>query len=1220
MANRVRFHSLVLAGFGRYDRPTRFRLDGRSCTFTSANELGKSTFQAGLLATLFGPPGVRAKAAAFQSRYRSWHGSIGFYGELDFSVNDEPWRIRQDFEALETTVWRVHDAAAPELRFHSKAKPSRSSGDAEQYARLLDDWLGLTDISFYEAMFTVSQESTLSTSWQVDPRIGTLVYGPAIERLATTLQELFGRFRDITRNTREFQITVGSHGERNGRSDGRLDDVVARIESQQKNLDGARQRVQAMAGYRTQLEELDVRDEQLRQDLADTERSLEAWNSWVELESRLNPAVESYERLRDLNDRCQQVTRPLAGIRTRLHTHLDLFDQAPPDLAERLEYHALLVQAAAESAERYESARDRESHLQAELVALHDSLTSEVGPFRERPALAEHVEELRLVHDEIDSVSSRLAELTRPEETSEQRAEWLRRREQLEPWRTVVNRGQQAVDDARVWLQSFGERHAEYEAACRMLESESRWLTECDRSIKQRQAERAELEQSRRREAEAIVATEIKARHAVDRARDRQAELAQSRRDLESRYIDFHSAPADLPVRWDQLREQSALRAVEQTRMAGAHAQVRNIERRVRWRRGLAVGGVFVVLLCVALDHRWPGLLAAASAAALVASLRWIYGVHALDLAEQRRIRQRHEAELLRLNRQCEQITAQIGSQFIVPPEREAEWRRLWPTYRRELEQLTADEQSLPATQQISEWMRLADGQRTRLARHQSETTDLLADLDEELRRVRAEYIRRQTERDRLEEETRAHVARFFGVTDAWAELPLGALPASWESVAMLVLAAAPSVRNAGELVSWCGTLQESDWIGFQERGRELTEIDELVAPDPVAVAAREAAERQARETLQSLQEQQALLLEAVEPFTAETDPAWLRERWAACTAAEQVIAERERLIDELPDVERLASEAARAAQDLGDANQVLAPFFERFGDDSASVASAMKEWSELQSQARQLEVDAATLLESSGYASLEELAHAAGMAEGLVGTIRGESRELLARANELWQAVDAAPELARQRASELERQRDSQQLTLDAMERDRAELVATLRQMDADPANDIPALEAELAELCRERGALEQQRNEIAAAFQESNRLMQELQRVERTALEGRMSAYFADFSRTTGRQVLLDDDLRIRLRNDDGKCYEPDQLSHGARDQLYLAVYLACAASFRLPFILDDPFVNCDSERLAAIRACWDRLIPDHQLILLSHNPQMASWAPSLEMREAA
>src|SRR5262245_15894895 len=135
MANRVRFLTLTIAGFGRYDRPTTFRLDGRSCSFTSPNELGKSTFQAGLLATLFGPPSVRAKAAAFQSRYRSWHGGLPFYGQLDFTVNDEVWRIRQDFDVLETKVWRLIKDTS-ELRVHIGSRTGRTHADCDQYTRL----------------------------------------------------------------------------------------------------------------------------------------------------------------------------------------------------------------------------------------------------------------------------------------------------------------------------------------------------------------------------------------------------------------------------------------------------------------------------------------------------------------------------------------------------------------------------------------------------------------------------------------------------------------------------------------------------------------------------------------------------------------------------------------------------------------------------------------------------------------------------------------------------------------------------------------------------------------------------------------------------------------------------------------------------------------------------------------------------------------------------
>ena len=229
MAARVRFLSLSLAGFGRYDRPTRFVLDGRSCSFTSANELGKSTFLAGLLATLFGPPPIRAKLQLFQERFRSWNKPPWFWGEVEFNVSDERWRVRRDFESGDVKVWRLSSDGFAELRFEERVRTGRKPSEPDPYARLLEDWLGVGDRSVYEAMFTVSQDTTLAASWQIDPRIAERVYGPAVSRLADKLQELFDRFRAITRNTRDFQITLRGQGERNGGNDGRLDQVVTRI-------------------------------------------------------------------------------------------------------------------------------------------------------------------------------------------------------------------------------------------------------------------------------------------------------------------------------------------------------------------------------------------------------------------------------------------------------------------------------------------------------------------------------------------------------------------------------------------------------------------------------------------------------------------------------------------------------------------------------------------------------------------------------------------------------------------------------------------------------------------------------------------------------------------------------------------------------------------------------------------------------------------------------
>jgi uncharacterized protein YhaN len=1218
MANRVRFLSLVLAGFGRYDRPTRFSLAGRSCTFTSANELGKSTFQAGLLATLFGPPSVRAKAAAFQSRHRSWNGPIAFFGELELTVNDEAWRIRQDFDALETKVWRLGPGGAVDLRLHVKAKSSRGSIDSEPYARLLQDWLGISDMSFYEAMFTVSQESTLATSWQIDPRIASLVYGPTVERLNGSLLDLFARFRDISRNTREFQITVGSQGERNGRSDGRLDQVLVRIESLQTNLAAARDRTALVAAHRVRVQQISESLDQLRSDANQVTKSLQAWRDWNELESRLRPAVDSYERLRSLNERCQVLTRPLADLRHRLLVEFRVFEQAPGDLTERLEYHPLLEQSLNEAQQRYSAAIDQSTKLRDELARIENAYVDEFANIEYRDDLPEQVEELRLVQEELARTRAHLNELTSPDDTTDsERLSMQARQRELEPWRPCLS--EEETQSLRLWAEAFCTQHAEFESGQEAIRLESAWLEQQEALLRSLERDRAELSRSRRQEADNLASKATGLRSTAERAKEASRELARVRKVLASRYVDFAGAPHNLIDLWEQLHITDALRGAQQGEISAISRLLRNSELRSLWRRGLTAAGVLIAVLCVVLSFHWTGWVAALPAVALVGALRWIYPLDAANYAELRRVRNRHEAELLRINKQRDQLIAELGS-FVVPAEREAEWRRLWPPYRRELDRLDSTERAIPKPAQVADWIQLARETETKLERHNHETATMLGELDDAQRRAHAEYARRKQALSLIVDQAHANLESYFGDSQGWQSVGVQVLGKEWQPLLTLARADMPDVQYAPQLVRWCQSLDDHSWSRFHNAWNELNQLDTQLASDPAAEAKRAENIQQAREVLSSLEQDEQRLITAIAPFTAATDPTWLEDRLAASRDAQAQIAELARQLQSLPDIDLLAKQLEQAEHELARSSDALAPLLTQFGQDVSRIFEAMAERDQLFDQAARLQSDAAALLVESGFNSLEELAHEAGKAEGLVGTIREESQQLIARAPELWQAVDAPSELVTQQLEELETRNRALQTTIDAAERERAELVAAIRQLEADPSSDAASIETELALLRDEKAELERTRDAIAAEFQEANRLLRELEQVERTALEGRITAYFADFSRTPGRRVELNEDLQVHVRNEDGVRYQPSQLSHGARDQLYLAVYLATTAGLDLPFILDDPFVNCDSERLQAIRACWDRLAPDHQLILLSHSPELAGWAPSLEMREAA
>ncbi len=1221
MANRVRFQTLTLSGFGRYDRPTSFQLDGRSCSFTSPNELGKSTFHAGLVATLFGPPAIRTKASAFQSRYRSWGSAAAFWGELDFTVNGEPWRVRQDFDALDVKVWRLHKEGMPELRYQSKIKSARSVAEPDPFGQMVEDWLGIADRSLYEAMFTITQESTVSTHWQIDPRIATLVYGPAVDRIKNSLQEMFDRFREITRATREHGISVGSQGIRDGRSDGRLDVIGPRIVDLESSIETARCRLQTVRENRSRLNDLETKCEQIRSQLLATSQSLELWQAWVDLESKLRPAVSTYERLRQLNERCQLVTRPLAELRGRTTGDLAIFDQAPNDLTERLEYYPLLVQSADEARQNHLELSARAAHLQQEIGQIEATLDGEFAQIRGRLELPDQVEELRLVREELTCVRTRLNELTEGREArTEDRKATEQQMESLASWRTLGSEADQRLSEIRASLSLFSRDHADYLATCTVVEGEQRWCEQQAADIQRRESERQELDRRRARERSTIVEGRQSALAQIETAHRVRASIDGERGILGQRYADFAGAPDHLPELWDRLHEidrqhMETVGIIQLTADA-----VTQMEGRVYWRRGLAGAGVAVILLTILLTHGWYSWFVAMIAVGLCVSLRWIYPSNVAEIADAQRAGQQAEAEQLRLSQLRNELVDQIGPQLVGPPEREAEWRRLWPTYRRELDRLDAETQKLPTAEQMESLKKTIADADAQLTSHDAETQELVGEAERAVTLAQAELERRQCELERLRDQLASHADRYFGSMADWPIRPVQMLGPGWDSVLKLAAAASLNAALIGEFVDWCRSLDESTWLRYGENCRELRRIGELLAPDPSVAAARTAAVREATELLQSLEQQEFRLTDAIAPFDAGTDVSWLRDRLAACHSLETSWMSRQQELEELPNIESSAEQLQQATAQSEDAIAVLAPYFDRFGHDSNVVLAAWHERSSLIAQIRDLDREAAEILADSGFASLEELAHESGKAEGLVSTIRAESQELLARTDELWQAVDAPSELGLDRVRELVARRAEQQAELDAAERERAELAATIRQMESDPSGDVTALQAELDALRTEQAGLEKQRDELAAEFQEANRLMQELQRVERTALEGRITAFFTDFSRTPGRRIELDDELCISVRNEDGKRYAPDQLSHGARDQLYLAVYLATTAGFDMPFILDDPFVNCDTERLAAIRACWDRLVTDRQLVLLSHDPQLAAWAPALELREAA
>lgn len=145
----------------------------------------------------------------------------------------------------------------------------------------------------------------------------------------------------------------------------------------------------------------------------------------------------------------------------------------------------------------------------------------------------------------------------------------------------------------------------------------------------------------------------------------------------------------------------------------------------------------------------------------------------------------------------------------------------------------------------------------------------------------------------------------------------------------------------------------------------------------------------------------------------------------------------------------------------------------------------------------------------------------------------------------------------------------------------------------------------------------------EEAEAIRMAHETLEEAVRLFQEGHRGRLgeaaTGYFAAMSNAPGRRVAFDDDLTVRVFTEGGVEAAHEQLSQGARDQLYLSVRLSVAdllaAETTLPFLFDDPFLNFDAERTRSLREVLNRLGETRQILLLTHREELAGWGRRVE-----
>jgi len=108
--------------------------------------------------------------------------------------------------------------------------------------------------------------------------------------------------------------------------------------------------------------------------------------------------------------------------------------------------------------------------------------------------------------------------------------------------------------------------------------------------------------------------------------------------------------------------------------------------------------------------------------------------------------------------------------------------------------------------------------------------------------------------------------------------------------------------------------------------------------------------------------------------------------------------------------------------------------------------------------------------------------------------------------------------------------------------------------------------------------------------------------------ALEKEIQRYLAVFTNERYKQVRVNKEaLEFWVYSDEkGDWAKPEELSGGVIDEFYLAFRLALAKLIfddkKPPLILDDPFVNFDSVRLATTLDFFKTLASEYQIIIFT------------------
>jgi chromosome segregation protein len=1160
---------LILRGFGRYQGEVDLQLNDMVNILNAPNEAGKSTLVAGLAAVLFGLPGCNDPDRFGQARYRNWDGPEKFSGELWFAADDVDYHLQREFETHQVTLRRFSGGRWREVSGACGTHNPDARRKLQGYEDMLHRLLGLSSREVFQATFCLTQP--LPEPDELDANVQGLLSGSG--RKTADVQEHLAR--QVKAITRRYAEPLAQR--RDGIKNRELEDLEEEIAALKARIESSRSAADELQAVQAELQELSERHQEQQQLHAQRERLLGAFRDWRFHQERYQLNLEQQQKLEQALSRCRQLSAQIEQLDQSLLQYADL-DAAPVDWPDLLEQLAQLERGRQELQTDIQQTEQELAECNALMEQLRQELMAFPAVYAQASLLADHA---RLLQQR-----QRLAELSSAvSELEERQAEIAAALQQLPDFSRL---GRQPASSLRELRRELGAAAADYQVWVRRrteLQQQEQELSENYSLLDQADAATVQQLADYRRLCLELETAEREARRTHRQLREKEDAYLLAEEIYQKQYGALVGPPEPMLEAIDQ---QIKLLGGRRSRQQQAGA------RRLPWAvaGGLALLGAILCFVFWGRDNGTTGalvssglgifltlvlrLIPAGSQPAAVSSpeLGRAAGLSLPELIEMRSVLERLRqalaqrpaaADLAQAENSWQQAREALGSwqeataayaAAYADPERAAE---SWQQGRQACQRLQQELDTLQ--ERLGFDPAAADALPQLVAR---------LELDEFLG-----LLGRQ-------------LAEFAGLDDFLAAF--SAVAPLWDDL-------------LGQAVTW----EELS----EEKGHLARQLQQLTKPD------------------QTGETEEARLEAAVARLSSQ-----LGAEISALSAAE--LQQRYDEYDDLSDRLRVASthqqraaallrqrqeSLAQLEQQRGELLQPIAAIWQAAGADLAVLRQRYAAYSQLKDQRRNAEQARQEVLSLHNSDSLAQL-------EVASLKLRNDAAAIHIRWQEL---IDGHPGLPPMSAAGKPQQVEDQYRQIaDEVARLSAELTR-LRQREAalttqqarllgqEPIN-VAQAEGQLQQLLARRDRLQLEVEALGVAYRELAEAKRDYEATYRERLAQQVSQYFDLITGGQGRAVELGEDFQVSVLTADGKPVSPGQLSQGARDQLYLSLRLGIAdllaEDASLPFLLDDPFVNCDAERLERIRQALASTGQQRQIWLLTHERRLADWGTPVQL----